>query len=164
MIDVSFIARRNPKLSDHVIRARLGKFSFIIKFDTGARDTVISSDVFHGDISDNERNKLITKLDSMNLRTKNFVSASGDEFKGYLVKARSISFERCKLPFFYYYLVVKNKRVIALLGEDFVDKCRFTHEPNDDICITQFDDISYNADLSGAISEDELIELIDAIE
>lgn len=163
MIDVSFAAKKTPLFSGHVIRTKVGNSSFMMKFDTGAKDTVISSDVFHGAISDESRDKLIRALDAKKLNTKEFVSASGDGFKGYLVKAKEVSFDKCKLPVFYYYIVVKNKRVIALLGEDFIDNCKYSHEPSGDICITQFNDEAYDVSISGSLSEDDLVSLIEGL-
>ena len=92
MIDVNFAAKKTSLISGHVIRTRIGNSSFLMKFDTGAKDTVISSDIFHGAISDDSRNKLVQTLESKQLNTKEFVSASGDDFKGYLVNAKEVSF------------------------------------------------------------------------
>ena len=65
------------------------------------------------------------------------------------------------LKSFRYYLVVENKRDIALLGYDFIDKCRRSAEPSSDIFVSEFDDKAYG-EIDGALESNEVITLIDS--
>ena len=61
-----------------------------------------------------------------------------------------------------YPLEVEIRRDIALLGFDFIDRCRFTHEPEGDIVLAEFDLNGYGV-ASGAMDCDEVIAFLDSL-
>ena len=64
---------------------------------------------------------------------------------------------------FRFYLVIENKRDIALLGFDFLDKCKCTHEPNGNYILSEFDDIGYEKDSKVSINADEIVAYLDSL-
>ncbi len=56
---------------------------------------------------------------------------------------------------FYYYLVLDNDRIIALLGEDFLDNCGYHHIPHGDIEIEAFDEESYVQNRENALRNED---------
>lgn len=91
------------------------------------------------------------------------MSASGDAFRGYLTLAHDVVVDTFVFSDFYYYLVVENKRDIALLGYDFIDKCGYSHLPEEDIVITAFDDAAYELEAGGIMDGAELVSYMDAL-
>lgn len=66
------------------------------------------------------------------------------------------------MPDFRYYLVIESKRDIALLGYDFIDNCRCSHEPGKHFYLTGFDADSYGTG-TGVMDSDEVIAFIDSL-
>ncbi|MBQ8971256.1 MAG: hypothetical protein IJ073_08115, partial [Lachnospiraceae bacterium] len=54
----------------------------------------------------------------------------------------------------------KKQNMIALLGDDLLSCCDFTHSKKTDIKVTDFDEQLYQATYSGAIKNDDLKTLI----
>ena len=50
---------------------------------------------------------------------------------------------------------------MSLIGDDFIDNCRYSHEPHGDIIISAFDFESYGDDSVRSLDSDELLSLID---
>lgn len=78
-----------------------------------------------------------------------------------MVDAHNVKICGLNLEHFYYYLVPQNKRAVALLGNDFLRYCEYTHKIEGNIYITKIDMDAYKRYYDSAISVDELAELID---
>lgn len=128
MTNVDITAKRVESI--YRVNMRIGSVLLPVKYDTGAKYTVIS--------------------------------ASGHSFYGYLVEAHNVKMGNTLLESFRYYLVVENKRDIALLGFDFIDSCKGSFEPHKDIVISEFDEEDYNT-TDGAMDNDEVITFIDSL-
>lgn len=163
MTDISITAERDQ--CTYVIDVDLNDHVFDIKWDTGAADTVISiGAIFDGMTPEKLLElKVLCESHSKPENKKRFVSASGDEFWGYHVDAHDAVIGGQRFPRFHYYLVLENKRDIALLGFDFVDRCGYKHDPEGDVVITEFKDDGYGAPV-GVMDNNELISFIDSFE
>lgn len=69
----------------------------------------------------------------------NFESASGHVMKGYWIKATDVVVDSTYIKEFYYVLLIDVEKRVALLGDDFIAGCSFTHSAGNDILITAFD-------------------------
>ncbi|MBQ6735581.1 MAG: hypothetical protein IJR00_11830 [Lachnospiraceae bacterium] len=124
-----------------------------MKFDTGAINTIISLNALVSTNIDKERflaeicNKTQKKL---------FRSASGNEMQGFLICAKNVLLSGTPIEQFFYYLIVDIEENIGLIGNDFISKCRFHHEVDDDIEITFFHQKRYQDDTKQAITNDEV--------
>lgn len=160
MSNLNVVAKRES--SSYRVSVDIDDFVFTVKFDTGASDTVISAGVFSDILTETDLERFKTYCEEHSGFNKDFISATGDEFKGYLVTAHNVKMGKMILPEFRYYLVVENKRDIALLGYDFIDKCRCSHEPNRHFYLTGFDVDGYGKAV-GAMENDEVIAFIDSL-
>ena len=160
MIEVNIVAKR--VCSVYEILVNLGKYSPSLKWDTGAKYTVISARMLDDDISDKVLEQMKIYCEEHHKRKEQFVSASGDPFYGYLSHARNVVVGESVLSDFRYYLVLENKRDIALLGFDFIDNCDRSANRHGDIIITGFDDEGYGTN-GEALESDELVSLIDSM-
>ena len=160
MIDVKISARRVGAVYEVV--ANLGKFTPSLKWDTGAKYTVISARTLEKTISDSAIELIKTHCEKKHKRKERFVSASGDPFYGYLSHSEKAVIDETELQDFYYYLVLENKRDVALLGDDFIGNCKGSFEPHGDIIVTGFDEKGY-VNQDRALESDELISLIDSL-
>ena len=136
--------------------------SFAIKFDTGASKSVISVEKITGTLSNNQMASIKSFIATKNVSPEEFKSASGHPFNAYPAFMKNITIGDQLFEKFYYYLVVEklhNKRMIALLGDDFIDCCSITKEPHGDIIISKFDFSSYYTE-SNMISTDEILSLV----
>ena len=113
-----------------------GKAGIVAFFDTGAVSTIISVESLAGEDIDKE--KLASELRKTG-KEQVFYSASGNEMHGYLVCAPDVSISGMKIKQFYYYLIVDVDDNLALLGNDFISYCNFTHKQEDDIMVSSFD-------------------------
>ena len=114
-----------------------------IKFDTGAVNTIISLEALCGSKACNKQ-KIIQYVQGCgNLHTKNFKSASGNNMTGVLCHAKNVKLSGCNIEDFYYYLIINVNESIALLGDDFISYCNFTHQVGKDIDIVGFDRENY---------------------
>ena len=160
MNNVNMKAKRLP--SDYEITARIGNRMLALKYDTGAKYTVISVGAFDKSLAEKglETFKAYCEEHCSNKYKGDFISATGDPFKGYLITAHDVKIGNNVLRDFRYYLVVENKRDIALLGFDFIDKCKRSADAYGDILITAFD--GYGK-LDGVMENDEVMAYIDSL-
>lgn len=140
----------------------LSGYVFALKFDTGAKYTVISVGMFDDTLTEEDLGKIKAYCKKHCNHKERFVSASGHSFWGYLVTAHDAKMGDTKLRDFYYYLVVENQRDIALLGFDFIDNCKGSFEPHSDIILTEFDEDGYG-ELDGAMESDDVIAFMDSL-
>jgi len=134
---------------------------FDIKWDSGAADTVISIGALDDSLSPEELVKFKVYCENKGKCKKQFISATGDVFYGYLVSAHNAVIGGALVQNFCYYIVLENKRDIALLGFDFIDRCKYTHEPHSDILITAVDLDGYG-ELEEAMDSDEILTYVDS--
>lgn len=126
------------------------KLNFI--FDTGAFISTLSVSNFIEDTSSHEYNNLVRTIDDeTNYIEYNSVSGNG---KGVLRKIRNVKIDDLIIDPFYFMLVKDDKRLrngkeynikIALLGTDFTDFCRYSHDINTDIVVDEFDVSGYES-------------------
>ena len=160
MIKIDFLAEREN--SAYRLSYDLGNSVPVLKWDTGAKYTVISAGMLDDNISPENIERLKSYCEEHSHYKENFISASGDPIKGYLVTAHDVRMGNALLRDFHYSLVVENKIDIALLGYDFIDCCKRSADAHGDILISEFDDIGY-AIPDGAMENDELISFIDSL-
>ncbi len=160
MNDINVVAKREA--SSYRVSVDIDNRVFTIKFDTGATDTVISVRVFSNSLTDSDLEKFTKYCEEHSRHNKEFISATGDSFKGYLVTAHNVRLGKSVLPNFRYYLVIESKRDIALLGYDFIDKCQCSHDPGKNFYLTGFDVDNYGKD-AGTMENDEVIAFIDSL-
>ena len=141
----------------------LGESILSLKWDSGAKYTVISVKVLNSDLSGEDLEQIKQYCDGHSSHREQFVSASGHTFDGYLVTAHDATIGNTVFSEFHYYLVVENQRDVALLGYDFTDCCKSYHDPHSDIIVTEFDDEGYEAADSGAMDSDEVIAFVDSL-
>ena len=128
-----------------------------LAFDTGAVCTVLSLEALTTDIVNKE--ELCRKLDK-HVKRRRFLSASGTEMHGYLVCADNVSLSGYSISKFYYYLIVDVDDKVALLGNDLLSCCVFTHQKKSDIEVQDFDEQLYQGEYSGAMKDGDLQALI----
>ncbi|MCR5053774.1 MAG: retropepsin-like domain-containing protein [Lachnospiraceae bacterium] len=162
MTKLGIHAKKQKGVPGYWIVAKSGSLGVQLKFDTGAINTVISSEVYYGSISDDVQKKIVSSLDLRKVKKKEFTSASGGTFVGYLVSANNFRMGDVIIPAFRYYMIIENKRTVALLGEDFIDACRYEHDSYGDVVIHEIDE-KYFEDSEGTISEEDMISVIDEI-
>lgn len=159
-MNISLRAKRSRE-GLYVLPVEIGGKVFDMKLDLGAGSTVISIDFFADGATDEQRQKAIQFIKGSNAKTGRFIGATGDEFQGYLVHAKDVSIGETKFPDFYYYVVLENKRIIALLGSDFLEHCEYQHKLKGEFEITEFDFDGYIADREDAINYEDIVEFID---
>ena len=160
MIKTDFLAEREN--STYRLSIDLGSSVPVLKWDTGAKYTVISAGMLDDNISQESIERLIAYCEENSRYKEKFISASGDPIKGYLVTVHDARIGSAILRNFRYYLVIENKRDIALLGYDFIDCCKRSADAHGDILISEFDDEGYGA-LDDAMENDDLISFIDSL-
>ena len=161
MTDVSITARKAGNV--HNIPVEIGNTYFDAKFDTGAGVTVISASVFCDNWSEDMAKKLETFCKERGCHIEEFNSASGHVIKGYPVVVRDIVIDATRFQEFHYFFIVNGTRVVALLGDDFIENCRYHHEPHGDIQITGFDFEYYAAQKNNPVDNGTLLEFLDEI-
>ena len=134
-----------------------GEMKATLTFDTGAICSVLSIAAITDEPVDKET--LIKKLEDR-AKQRRFVSASGTQMHGYLVRASNMSLSGYPIDEFYYYLIVDVDEMVALLGNDFISCCSFTHEEKGDIEVNSFDKTIYGQSYHEAIDDSELQLLI----
>ena len=161
MIKVDITA--NNVASSYRVPMILGESILGLKWDSGAKYTVISVKVLNSDLSATDLDRIKRFCDGRSNHKEQFISASGHTFDGYLVMAHNVTIGNTVFPEFHYYLVVENQRDVALLGYDFTDCCKSSHDPHGDIIVTEFDDLGYGTGDIGAMDSDEVITYIDSL-
>ena len=134
-----------------------GKVNAALAFDTGAVCTVLSIASLTGNTIDKEA--LCKKLEQRT-RRRRFRSASGTDMHGYLVCADNMSLSDYPVQLFFYYLIVDVDDAVALLGNDLISCCDFTHKDGDDIKVSSFNQLRYQNAYSGAVKDADLQALI----
>ena len=128
-----------------------------MKFDSGAVNSIITLPMLtdckldRKKLEENLQNKTVSRI---------FHSASGNQMKGYLVCVRNAIISGTVLEEFYYFLVTNVEYSVALMGDDFISCCRFSHEPKQDILVDQFLKADYGIGINKRIHEDELDDLM----
>lgn len=96
----------------------------------------------------------------MERQAESFYSATDGKMGGYLVKAENVMLYNTVLKVFYYYLILDNSLDKALLGDDFISCCTFSHQPKSDIVINTIDMKMYSASYSGKVDCVDIAEII----
>lgn len=158
MINVKY----NQKGANYIVSfSGLGDRIVTGKFDTGAVATIITSKKLG--LTDGQVEILKGYFEKSGVEPENFYSATNGKMGGYLVRAKNIMLYSTVLESFYYYLVLDNSLDKALLGDDFISCCTFSHQPKGDIVITTIDMNLYSSpyknnmdcvDISEIIRED----------
>ena len=115
------------------VAANLGYRTMPLKYDTGAKCSVISAGMFDDTLTDEGLTQIKNYCETNSNHKERFISASGHTFDGYLITAHDVKIGKTHMQEFRYYLVVENQRDIALLGFDFIDNCEGSFEPHSDI-------------------------------
>ena len=163
MKNVNIIAPKSKSDGNYTLPIDLNGKIFSIKFDPGANQTVISVDFFTDGLSEKQRIKVIDLIKSKLSPSGEFISSSGAPFKGYLVHAKDVMVGSEKFQDFFYYLILENDRIVALLGEDFLDNCGYHHLPHGNIEINTFDDEAYMRNRDNSLSNEDFLKFIDAV-
>lgn len=159
MTDIPIIAERAGTV--HNIPIQLGMYYFDAKFDTGSSVTVVSASVFYDGWSEAEIKALEDLCIEKGCKLREFRSASGHKIKGYPVFAKNVSIGETVFPIFKYYLITEGRQEMSLIGDDFIDNCKYSHEPHGDVLITAFDYDQYDTMDENPLDNDELLSLID---
>lgn len=117
------------------------------KFDTGAVATIITSKKLG--LTDGQVGTLKDYFEKSGVEPEDFYSATDGKLDGYLVRAENIKLYGTVLKRFYYYLILDNSLDKALLGDDFISCCTFSHQPKSDIIITAIDMDLYSSSYNG---------------
>lgn len=107
-----------------------------VKFDTGAIATIFTAKVFG--LGEEGVKVIADKIEQKALMRQGFTSATGHTFYGYPCYCDNIRLDDVILRRFYYYLVLDSSRSKALLGDDFISCCTFSHGYESDIVVTGF--------------------------
>ncbi len=133
------------------VTLNIGKQVLLIKFDTGACNTVISAEVLYGAISNVQKENLKKYCERNGIVPKSFEATTGSTMKGYPVVFNNVEVNGVQFSRFFCYIVVdfedskkSNIKKFALLGDDFLDCCGYSHKPHEDIEIFCFDDEGYS--------------------
>lgn len=111
-------------------------YSVTLKFDTGADCSIITLDTLLSD-RNVERSRIVDKL-KKKYAIYEFMAATGDKMHGFLTKLENVVLAGVRLREFYFYLIVDAKKKTALLGDDFISCCTFSHAADDDIIVSAF--------------------------
>lgn len=158
MQSTKIIAYRKDKIFGIPIVCENGTFA--IKFDTGASETVVSLEKLFPNVTFIQRHKLKRYVKKHNIESQLFKTANGSTFRGVLTYMNNVKIGQYTFEKFYYYLVIdKTGKQIALLGDDFIDCCDFCHKAHNDIIITSFDFAAYN-NRTNSMSMNEVCEVL----
>ena len=138
------------------------------KFDTGAVVTFFTLSALYYDIDADKALRLENGIRSKSgILTGQFRSASGADMFAVKCHKDNVTIGNIHFDKFYYWLAPSIENNKALLGDDFVAFCDFSHKFQDDIVIRDFDFQSYedsHADRRAAgnilMSSEEIEELI----
>lgn len=112
----------------------------LMKFDTGASDTIITTGALG--LDDIQADMLLKSIKDRKLRGNEFTSASNGKFIGYPCYCDDLKIGDIQIKRFYYYIVFNDKPK-ALLGDDFISCCTFSHGFKSDIVVTAFHSEEY---------------------
>lgn len=128
------------------------------KFDTGAVATIITSKKLG--LSDKQVEILKDYFQKSGVEAEDYYSATDNKMDGYLVRAENVMLYSTVLKNFYYYLILDNSLDKALLGDDFISCCTFSHQPKKDIIITTIDMDMYSASYGGKTDCVDIAEIV----
>lgn len=117
--------------------------SVSLKFDTGAKRTVISIYALRDRWSLNQIKAIKDEFKKNNVKEEEFKSASGHKLYGYPCIAKNVKFDNIDFKEFYFFLVLDTDRKIALLGDDFISSSVFYHDEGGDIYVASINTESY---------------------
>ena len=132
------------------------------KFDTGASATVFTISSLYDGVDSAKAGHLRKYVLDNGLRTHIFQSASGTEMFAVKCYKDDVCIGRIKFDRFYYWLVFLVDIDKALLGDDFIKHCTFSHADKSDILISSFNMESYVA-YQGSC-EDKIMSSLDVLE
>lgn len=139
-----------------------GRKHIKFKFDTGSPNTVIPiSKYLDRRISIDEQNKIIATAKSKNMKTMQFITASGSEMIAIPTVETDVYVGDISIPKFYFYVTLGTTSLTPLLGDDFISNCLFTHSFQSDIIVTNFDINRYNKQFIGR--NDNNIDLLEIL-
>ena len=163
MRNVNIVAPKSKADGNYTLPIDLNGKIFSIKFDPGAEQTVISVDFLTDGLSEDQKKKIIDLIKSKYTPDGNFISASGAPFKGYLVHAKDVMIGNEVFQHFFYYLILENDCIVALLGEDFLENCGYHHLPHGNIEINTFDDEAYMQNREHSLNNEDFLGIIDDV-
>ena len=135
-----------------------------MKFDTGANKTVISSQLIFGDMTQ-EQIDIIRKYCNEKVTPEIFTSASGHNIIGYPAILENVIIGDACIEHFFYYLILEdleNDRQIALLGNNFINCCEFSHQINGNIHLLHFDEEKYSISVN-VVNTADLLDIFDPL-
>ncbi len=127
-----------------------------VKFDTGAAATIITSKALG--ISTSQTEYIANYIEKKGMAKRFFKSATDTEFYGCLCSCSDVKINDVPIKKFYFYLVLNDSVNKALLGDDFISYCTFSHQSQSDIYITAIDTDLY------ALSYENSLDCIDVEE
>jgi len=120
----------------------LGDSLFVpMKFDTGSPYTLISVQSLYSNVSIKGVDLLRDRFSELGIQPLGYVrSATGHPIEAYpLIISNVYLNDELFISKFPFYLVLNVGRPLALLGDDFVSCCSFSHEINSDIVISRYE-------------------------
>lgn len=128
-----------------------------IKFDTGASDTIITTSALG---LDSIQTEILRKgVQTSKLKGTIFTSASGNQFIGYPCYCDDLKIGDVQIRRFYYYIVFSDMPK-ALLGDNFISCCTFTHSFKSDIIVTSFHSEEYHRQCENIIKNMDVFEML----
>lgn len=144
----------------------MNRFKFLpnlkLIFDTGAADTIISTSSLYTSRMCAEADKL--EWDSACSRRILAKSAFGDSYYAYRVCLNRIRLSGAVLDNFYCYLVPDASVSVALLGNDFLNYCRYSHDNMGRDIDFHLDKDAYEASFSPSECSPRLMSLLNAVQ
>lgn len=115
------------------------------KFDTGATATVFSFATVHPNIPEYAAKKIFTQIENNpnSYAIKTFQSASGQDMTCVKCTGANVRIGGVSVNKFHYWLYLNNETTRALIGDDFIRFCTFSHAPLGNIVINAFDKSGY---------------------
>lgn len=129
-----------------------------VKFDTGAMNTVISINAIAGD--KDAQDQVREYIEKTGIPKEVFRSASGHEMTGVRVNAENVRFGNFLVPSFNYYLVLDVDTNVALLGDDFIRYCKFSHMVEGAVIVDKVDFSMYQKITGSGLMQKDLCELL----
>lgn len=128
-----------------------------MKFDTGASDTIMTTGALGLDHVQEEI--LLKGVRVHRLKGNVFTSASGNRIIGYPCYCDDLKIGDVHVRRFYYYLVFSDTPK-ALLGDDFISCCTFSHSFKSDIVVTAFHAEEYDRQCEPKIKSIDVFEML----
>lgn len=129
----------------------------LMKFDTGASDTIITTGALG--ISKVQEDALLKSIQNEKLEANEFTSVSGNHFTGYPCYCDDLRIGDVQVRRFYYYIVFGDIPK-ALLGDDFISCCTFSHSYKNDIVVTGFNSEEYRKQRAASARHIDIFEAL----